>query len=145
MSQGNVNVVVVTGNLTRDPEFRSTDGGTAVCQMRIAVNGRRKDAESGRWVDKANYLDVAVFGPQADTCATYLTKGRAIAIEGRLDWREWDAKDGSGRRQAVQIIASTVQFLGSRPRADGDDEVKDRFASEPPPAGLGAAQEDIRL
>jgi single-strand DNA-binding protein len=112
MSQGNINVVVITGNLTRDPEVRPTDGGT-VCRMRVAVNGRRRDGATGEWVDKANYFDVTVWGAQGENCATYLTRGRAVAIEGRLDWREWEAKDGSGKRQAVQIIADTVQFLGS--------------------------------
>jgi single-strand DNA-binding protein len=108
-----VNVVVITGNLTQDPELRSTGGGTSVCEMRVAVNSRRKD-QSGQWVDKPNYFNVVVFGAQADNCATYLSRGRPVAIEGRLDWREWEAKDGSGKRQAVQIIANTVQFLGSR-------------------------------
>ena len=114
MAASNVNVVVITGNLTRDPELRSTGGGTSVCEMRVAVNSRRKDGQSGQWVDKPNYFDVVVFGAQADNCATYLQRGRPVAVEGRLDWREWEAKDGSGKRQAVQIIANTVQFLGSR-------------------------------
>lgn len=114
MAASNVNVVVITGNLTRDPELRSTGGGTSVCEMRVAVNSRRKDGQSGQWVDKPNFFDVVVFGAQADNCATYLQRGRPVAIEGRLDWREWEAKDGSGKRQAVQIIANSVQFLGSR-------------------------------
>lgn len=114
MAASNVNVVVITGNLTRDPELRSTGGGTSVCEMRVAVNSRRKDGQTGQWVDKPNYFDVVVFGAQADNCATYLQRGRPVAIEGRLDWREWEAKEGGGKRQAVQIIANTVQFLGSR-------------------------------
>jgi single-strand DNA-binding protein len=113
LAASNVNVVVITGNLTQDPELRSTGGGTSVCEMRVAVNSRRKD-QSGQWVDKPNYFNVVVFGAQADNCATYLSRGRPVAIEGRLDWREWEAKDGGGKRQAVQIIANTVQFLGSR-------------------------------
>jgi len=107
-----VNVVVITGNLTKDPELRSTNGGTSVCEMRVAVNSRRKD-QSGQWVDKPNYFDVVVFGAQGENCANYLSRGRPLAVEGRLDWREWEAKDG-GKRQAVQIIANSVQFLGSR-------------------------------
>ena len=109
----NVNVVVITGNLTKDPELRTTGGGTSVCEMRVAVNSRRKDGQSGEWVDKPNYFNVTVFGTRGERCAEYLVKGRPVAIDGRLDWREWEAKDGSGKRQAVQIIADTVQFLGT--------------------------------
>jgi single-strand DNA-binding protein len=108
-----VNVVVITGNLTKDPELRSTGGGTSVCEMRVAVNSRRKNGQTGQWEDKPNYFDVVVFGAQADNCATYLQRGRPLAVEGRLDWREWEAKDGT-KRQAVQIVANSVQFLGSR-------------------------------
>ena len=118
MAASNVNVVVITGNLTRDPELRHTGGGTAVCDLRVAVNSRRKD-QSGNWVDKANYFDVTVWGAQGENCSNYLSKGRPVAVEGRLDWSEWEAKDGSGKRQAVRIVANTVQFLGSRDGAGG--------------------------
>jgi single-strand DNA-binding protein len=114
LAASNVNVVVITGNLTRDPELRHTGGGTAVCELRVAVNSRRKDGASGEWVDKPNYFDVTVWGAQGENCSTYLAKGRPVAVEGRLDWREWEAKDGSGKRQSVSIVANTVQFLGSR-------------------------------
>ena len=117
MAASNVNVVVITGNLTRDPELRHTGGGTAVCELRVAVNSRRKEGDN--WVDKPNYFDVVVWGAQGENCATYLQKGRPVAIEGRLDWREWEAKEGGGKRQAVQIIANTVQFLGSRDGGGG--------------------------
>jgi len=116
LAASNVNVVVITGNLTRDPELRHTGGGTAVCELRVAVNSRRKEGDN--WVDKPNYFDVVVWGAQGENCSTYLQKGRPVAVEGRLDWREWEAKDG-GKRQAVQIIANTVQFLGSRDGGGG--------------------------
>ena len=119
MAASNVNVVVITGNLTRDPELRHTGGGTAVCELRVAVNSRRKDGNTGEWMDKPNFFDVVVWGAQGENCATYLQKGRPVAIEGRLDWREWEAKEGGGKRQAVQIIANTVQFLGSRDGGGG--------------------------
>ncbi len=112
MAASNINRVIVTGNLTRDPELRSTPSGTSVCSLRIAVNSRRKDSESGQWVDKPNYFDVTVWGAQGENCANYLAKGRPVAVDGRLDWREWEAKDGT-KRQAVEIIADSVQFLGS--------------------------------
>jgi single-strand DNA-binding protein len=119
VAASNINVVVITGNLTQDPELRSTGGGTSVCEMRVAVNSRRKDGQTGEWVDKPNYFNVVVFGAQGENCAQYLSKGRPVAIEGRLDWREWEAKDGSGKRQAVQIVANSVQFLGSRDGSGG--------------------------
>ena len=117
MAASNVNVVVITGNLTRDPELRSTGGGTPVCELRVAVNSRRKEGQE--WVDKPNYFDVTVFGAQGENCANYLSKGRPVAVEGRLDWREWEAKDGSGKRQKVSIVANSVQFLGSRDSGGG--------------------------
>jgi single-strand DNA-binding protein len=119
LAASNVNVVVITGNLTKDPELRHTGGGTAVCELRVAVNSRRKDGTTGEWVDKPNFFDVVVWGAQGENCSTYLSKGRPVAIEGRLDWREWEAKEGGGKRQAVQIIANTVQFLGSRDGGGG--------------------------
>ena len=120
MAATNINRVVITGNLTRDPELRSTPSGTSICGMRVAVNSRRKDGETGQWVDKPNYFDITVFGAQGENCAQYLAKGRPVAVEGRLNWREWEAQDGS-KRQSVDIIADAVQFLGSRdaPQANG--------------------------
>ena len=107
----NINRVVLVGNLTRDPELRHTPGGTPVCNLGIAVNSRRKD-ESGNWVDKPNFFRISVFGNQAESCAQYLSKGRPVAIDGRLDWRQWE-QDGV-KREAVEIVAESVQFLGSR-------------------------------
>jgi single-strand DNA-binding protein len=131
----NINRVVLVGNLTKDPELRHTPSGTAVCSLRIAVNSRRRD-ESGQWVDKPNYFDVSIFGNQAESSAQYLSKGRPVGIDGRLDWREWEAQDGS-KRQAVQIIAESVQFLGGRgdaPEAGGNQFV---------PAGAAAESADF--
>jgi len=113
-----INRVVLVGNLTRDPEMKHLPSGTALCSLRIAVNTRRKD-ESGQWTDKPNYFDVSVWGAQGESCAQYLAKGRPVAIDGRLEWREWEATDGSGKRQAVEIVADNVQFLGGRGDGDG--------------------------
>jgi single-strand DNA-binding protein len=125
----NINRVVLVGNLTRDPELRQTPSGTSVCKLRVAVNTRQKDG-TGQWVDKPNYFDVTVWGNQGESCAQYLAKGRPIGIDGRLDWREWEAQDGT-KRQAVEIIAENVQFLGSR----GDGEGRPQFV----PEGAGTA------
>ena len=118
MAASNINVVVLTGNLTRDPELRSLPSGTSVCDMRIAVNTRRKNGATGEWEDKPNYFDVKVWGAQGENCQRFLSKGRPVAVQGRLEWREWETQDGH-KRQAVDIIADTVQFLGGREEASG--------------------------
>ena len=151
MAATNINVVCVTGNLTKDPELRTLNSGTSVCELRIAVNSRRKD-QSGNWVDKPNYFDVTVWGAQGENCSTYLVKGRPVAISGRLEWREWQ-NDNGDKRQAVEIIAETVQFLGSRdgssggggngiaPRSDVPADTSDFESSEP--ASVGSSGDDI--
>ena len=113
MAATNINRVVMTGNLTRDPELRSLPSGMSVCSLRIACNTRRKNNATGEWEDKPNYFDVTVWGAQGENCARFLSKGRPIALDGRLEWREWETQDGQ-KRQAVDIIADSVQFLGGR-------------------------------
>ena len=113
MAASNINRVVLTGNLTRDPELRSTGGGLAICSLRIASNTRRKDQQSGEWIDKPNYFDVTIFGRQGENAAQYLAKGRPVAIDGRLEWREWQDQQGNNR-QSVEIVADNIQFLGGR-------------------------------
>jgi single-strand DNA-binding protein len=107
----NINRVVLTGNLTQDPELRALPSGAKVCALRIASNTRRRTAE-GNWEDKPNYFDVRVWGAQAESSARYLTRGRGVAIDGRLEWREFEGRDGQ-KRQAVEIIAEHVEFLAS--------------------------------
>ena len=105
------------GRLTRDPELRHTRAGDAIASLRVAVNGRARD-EGGQWVDKPNFFDVSVFGRQAETVANYMAKGRRIGIDGRLQWREWEAQDGT-KRQSVDVVANDVFFLDSRGDGDG--------------------------
>jgi single-strand DNA-binding protein len=115
----NINRVVLTGNLTHDPELRSLPSGMSVCKLRIACNTRRKNNASGEWEDKPNYFDVTVWGAQGENCARFLSKGRPVAIDGRLEWREWETQDGN-KRQSVEIVADAVQFLGGREEGSGN-------------------------
>jgi single-strand DNA-binding protein len=128
---GSINRVVIVGNLTRDPEMRATPSGLAVCNMRIAVNERVKDPNTGDWGERPNYFDVDVFGGQGERCGQWLAKGRQVAIEGRLRWREWEAQDGQ-KRQAVSIVADNVQFIG--PRDGGGQEGGGGFSRPSGPA-----------
>jgi single-strand DNA-binding protein len=135
----NINRVVLVGNLTRDPELRHTPSGTPVCSLRLAVNSRRKDA-SGQWIEKPNYFDVTVWGQQGENCAQYLSKGRPVGVDGRLEWREWDAQDGT-KRQAVEIVADSVQFLGGR--GDGESGGGNQYIPQGAGAGAGGGGEDF--
>jgi single-strand DNA-binding protein len=147
MAATNINRVVLTGNLTRDPELRSLPSGMSVCSLRIASNTRRKDNSTGEWVDKPNYFDVTVWGRQGENAAQYLSKGRPVAVDGRLEWREWETPNGE-KRQAVEIVADNVQFLSSpegmggggnggfTPRSDVPVDTNDFVAA---PAGGGGS------
>ena len=137
----NINRVVLVGNLTKDPELRHTPSGTAVCKLRLAVNTRQKDAQ-GNWGDKPNYFDVTVWGNQGESCAQYLSKGRPVGVDGRLDWREWEAQDGT-KRQAVEIIADSVQFLGSRGDGEGGGGNAGGGERQFVPAAATAGNEDF--
>ena len=136
MSASNINRVVLTGNLTRDPELRSLQSGTSVCSLRIASNSRRK--QNGEWVDKPNYFSVTVWGAQGENCHRYLAKGRPVAIDGRLEWREWTHEDS--KREAVEIVADSVQFLGTGNTA-GDNGSSER--AHQTPAAAAAGDDDI--
>jgi single-strand DNA-binding protein len=154
----NINRVVLTGNLTRDPELRSLPSGMSVCSLRIASNTRRKGS-SGEWEDKPNFFDVTVWGAQGENCARFLSKGRPVALDGRLEWREWQDQQGNNR-QSVEIVADSVQFLGGRdegqggggggftPRSDvpvnqSDFQQQPQPVSAPAGNGSNAADDDI--
>jgi single-strand DNA-binding protein len=149
----NINRVVLTGNLTRDPDLRSTGGGLAVCKLGIAVNTRRKNGQTGEWEEKANFFRVTVFGRQAESCGQYLKKGRPVAIDGRLEWSQYEVE--GQKRESVDIIADSVQFLGGRDdagngngfssgaRATESDIPIDTGDFEAQPVGAGVADDDI--
>jgi single-strand DNA-binding protein len=136
-----INRVILTGNLTRDPEVVTTAAGMTICKLGIAVNGRRK-APNGTWEDKPNFFDVTVFGAQGDNAAKYLEKGRPVAIDGRLDWQSWETSDGQ-KRSKVQVIADQVQYLssGDTDRQPTAPAAGDDFRS--PAAAAGADLDDI--
>jgi single-strand DNA-binding protein len=148
----NINRVVLTGNLTRDPELRAV-GETSICKLRIACNTRRKNNASGQWEEKPNFFDVTVFGARGENCAKYLSKGRPVAVDGRLEWREYEVE--GQKRQSVDIIADNVQFLGGRDdagngngysggaRVSESDVPMDTSDFETAPVASGAADDDI--
>jgi single-strand DNA-binding protein len=132
MSYSTINRVILIGNLTRDPELRALPSGRSVCSLRIACNASRSDGEGG-YVDRPNFFDVSVFGVQAENAGQYLRKGRRVAVDGSLEWREWESQDGA-KRQAVSVVADVVLFLdGAGGAQDGGDVL----------AGVGAEPEEV--
>jgi single-strand DNA-binding protein len=142
MSYFNINRVVLVGRLTRDPELRALPSGTSVCSLRIASNSTRKDA-AGDYVERPNYFDVSVFGGAAESVGNYMRRGSRVAIDGRLEWREWEAADEQ-KRQAVSIVADTVQFLDSpAERSAGTAGADDPDSEELVGVGAGAQTESV--
>jgi single-strand DNA-binding protein len=127
MPHHSINRVVLVGRLTRDPELRATPSGTNVCSLRIACNAYRREAD-GSYAERPNFFDVSVFGGAAENVDRYTQRGSRVAVDGRLDWREWETADGQ-RRQAVGIVADHVEFLeASRGGGEDDDGAEGELA-----------------
>jgi single-strand DNA-binding protein len=103
-----INLVCITGNLTRDPELRQTQGGTPVLSFGVAVNDKRKN-QQGEWVDYPNFVDCVVFGLRAEKLATFMTKGMKVAIEGKLHYQSWE-KDGQ-KRSKLEVVVDNIDFM----------------------------------
>ena len=132
-----LNKVLLIGNLTRPPELRYTPSGTAVADLRLAVN-RNYTTQSGEKREEACFLTVIVWGKQAESCGEYLDKGSPILVEGRLQTREWEAKDG-GKRTVIEVVGERVQFMGrARTAAPATVPAAESFAEE-----AGSGNDDV--
>ena len=116
MSLFSINRVVLVGRLTRDPELRALPSGASVCGLRVACNSSRRDVD-GNFQEKPNFFDVSVYGASAESVNRYMRKGSRVAVDGRLEWREWETADQQ-KRQAVSVVSETVQFLDGPGDAD---------------------------
>ena len=114
-----INRVCISGNLTRDPEMRSTGSGMAIMQLRMAVNDRRKNPQSGEWEDAPNYIGVVVFGQRAESLSRFLSKGSKIIVDGKLRWSEWDDKNSGEKRSKLEVVADDSDFASSRGEGGG--------------------------
>lgn len=129
-----INRVVVSGNLTRDPELSVTGGGMAILKLGIAVNDRRKNQQTGEWEDVPNFFDVTMFGTRAESLSRFLTKGSKIAVEGKLRWRSWEDKNTGDKRSKVEIIADDVEFMSTRGEGGAGGGAYSAPSSRPAPA-----------
>ncbi len=107
-----INRVNISGNLTRDPEFKSTAGGTGVLTFGVAVNDRRRNPQTGEWEEVPNFVDCVVFGARAEPLSRFLSKGSKVAIEGKLRYSSWE-RDGQ-RRSKLEVIVDELEFMSPR-------------------------------
>jgi single-strand DNA-binding protein len=138
MSNFTINRVVLVGRLTRDPELRALPSGTSVCSLRVACNSAWRDGE-GELQERPNYFDVSVFGGSAESVSQYMRRGSRVGVDGRLEWREWETADEQ-KRQAVSIVADTLQFLEGPRSGSGAPEQSDTEL-----AGVAAADSEADL
>jgi single-strand DNA-binding protein len=150
----NLNIVILAGNLTRDPELRYTPSGMAVAQLGLAVNRRFKDQKSGEMREEVTFVDIEVWGKQAETASQYLTKGRPVLVEGRLRLDQWEDKQSGQKRSKLKVVGNRLQFLGPPPAGGAKPlpaqgrpaAAKPEGAQAPPAEGevdLDIPQEDI--
>ena len=131
------NNVTIVGRLTHDPEVRYTSKNQTVCRFNVAVNRRYKDMTSGNWMDNVSFIPVVVWGDAATRCGERLKKGSPVHVEGRLQSRSWETKEGQ-KRNSLDVIARRVQLL-SRVTEDTEVEAADTSASETSPASSPSA------
>lgn len=118
-----INRVIITGNLTREPELRRTQGGMAILSFGVAVNDRRRNQQTGEWEDYANFVDCTMFGNRAESLSNHLSKGTKVAIEGKLRWSQWD--QNGQKRSKLEVIVDDLEFMGSRQKPSAQTEMYD--------------------
>ena len=135
-----INRVLISGNLTRDPELRQTGGGTQVLSFGVAVNDPRRNPQTGEWEDYPNFIDCTMFGARAEALSRYLSKGTKVAIEGKLRWSQWE-RDGQ-KRSKIEVIVDELEFMTSRNDGSGQRQYAPAQANQYAPAQnqYGSAQ-----
>ncbi len=113
-----INRVLISGNLTRDPELRASGSGTQILRFGVAVNDRRRNPQTNEWEDVPNFVDCVMFGSRADALSRYLSKGTKVTVEGKLRYSSWEAKDG-GRRSKLEVVVDELEFMSSRNQQQG--------------------------
>lgn len=122
-----INVVVISGNLTREPELRTTTSGSSILNIGVAVNDRRKNAQTGEWEDYANFVDCVMFGNRAESLSRILRKGMMVSIQGKLRYSSWDDKEGH-RRSKIEVVADDIVL----PPRGQQGQQQGGYAPQPP-------------
>lgn len=138
-----INRVIISGNLTRDPELRNTAGGVSILGFGVAVNDRRRNAQTGEWEDYPNYIDCTMFGARAESLSRILTKGMKVSIEGKLRWSQWEKKDTGEKRSKIEVIVDELEFMSSRNNNAGDVGANARSYNASPAVPSVSAESSI--
>lgn len=125
-----MNTCALSGNITRDPDYKVTSSGTQILAFGIAVNGRVRNQQTGEWEDRPDFFEVTVFGNRAEALSRILSKGMKVALSGRLHYSSWDDKDTGKKRSKVDVIANDVDIMTRR--QDGEAQQTARQAAAPP-------------
>lgn len=140
-----INRVNITGNLTREPDYKVTPGGTQVLRIGVAVNDRRYNQREAKWEDAPNFIDCVIFGKRAESLAQFLQKGAKVAIEGKLRWSSWETQDGQ-RRSKVEVAVDDLEFMSTRnagaPQAGAMGGLGGPTASIPPASSAPSQEAD---
>lgn len=140
-----VNRCCITGNLTRDPELQSTQSGTNVLRVGVAVNDRWKNPQTGQWEDRPNFVDCVVFGNRAQSLANILRKGMKVAVEGRLRWSQWQDRETGKNRSKLEVVVDELDLMQRRDDGapQGGAPAAPGAYTAAPPAQSAAYAEDI--
>lgn len=136
------NRVIIAGNWCRDPEIKYTQSGTAVCEMSLAVNDRRKN-QAGEWVDEVSFVDVTIWGKTCDVVEKYTRKGSNVMVEGKLKQDSWDDRETGKKRSKLKVVCERLVMLGSKPQGDQKDQRYDRSEAQAEPAFTPQAAPDV--
>ena len=126
-----INRVVISGNITREPELRSPQGGMEILALGVAVNDRRKNQQTGEWEDVPNWIDCVMFGNRAKSVSRFLSKGSKVAIEGKLRWSQWE-RDGQ-KRSKIEVVVDEIEFMSRQQGQLGSEPVYAAPATAPQP------------
>ena len=134
---GSVNKVILVGNLGRDADFTTTAGGVSIARFSVATTSRAKNSQSGTWEDRTEWHRVVLFGRQAETLRDILRKGTLVGVDGRLQTRSWEDKDGN-KRSTTEVVADRIELIGPKPtgqRQGPRDEYGEGAEAAPEPGG----------
>lgn len=144
MASKDFNQAIVMGNLTRDPELRTTPSGQSVASFSVATNRSWNDTSSGERKDSVEYHNIVAWGKLGELVSTYMTKGKKVLVVGRLQTRSWDGEDGS-KKQRTEIVASDINFIGGAGDAPDGGKVADSSGSSAKPASKTSKKEDVAI